>query len=76
MTSTLDQLDEGTQAKITRIGGRGAIRRRLMDMGVTRGTRVRVQRRAPLGDPIEIIVKGYYLAIRNDEARHICVETE
>ncbi len=76
MSSTLDQVAAGRNARITRIAGRGAIRQRLMDMGVTRGTHVRVQRRAPLGDPIEIAVKGYYLAIRKDEARFIHVETE
>ncbi len=75
MTMTLADLQEGQVAKITKIAGRGgAIRQRLLDMGVTRGTAVRVERRAPLGDPIEVTVKGYHLAIRESEARHIHVE--
>lgn len=71
---TLLELREGQSAKITKIGGRGAIRQRLLDMGVTRGTPVLVERRAPLGDPIEVSIKGYHLAIRKDEARHIEVD--
>jgi ferrous iron transport protein A len=71
---TLADLHEGELARIVKIGGQGAIRQRLLDMGVTRGTPVRVERRAPLGDPIEITVKGYYLAIRGSEARYIQVE--
>ncbi len=73
---TLADMEEGQQACITRIGGQGAIRRRLLDMGVTRGTAIKVERRAPLGDPIEITVKGYYLAIRQSEAQHILVNVE
>jgi len=71
----LSDLEEGRQAIIVKIGGAGAIRQRLLDMGVTRGTTILVERRAPLGDPIEIAVKGYHLAIREDEARHIEVES-
>lgn len=74
MSTTLHQLQEGQRARITKIGGGGPIRQRLLDMGITRGTEIRVERRAPLGDPIEITVKGYYLAIREDEAQHIEVE--
>jgi ferrous iron transport protein A len=67
----LDQLIEGQRATIARIGGTGAIKQRLLDMGVTRGCEVQVARRAPLGDPIQIVLKGYSLAIRRDEARFI-----
>ncbi len=74
MSRTLDELEEGEAGRITRIGGRGSLRQRLLDMGVTRGTRILVKRRAPLGDPIQIAVKGYYLAIRSNEARYIEVE--
>jgi ferrous iron transport protein A len=74
MARTLLDLEEGQQSNITRIGGGGAIRQRLLDMGVTRGTTVLVERRAPLGDPVEVKIKGYHLAIRKDEARHIEVE--
>jgi Fe2+ transport system protein FeoA len=59
---------------IVSLGGSGAIRQRLLDMGITRGAELRVERRAPLGDPIEIRVKGYYLALRHEEARDIMVE--
>jgi len=71
----LADLREGQRARITRIGGDGCVRQRLLDMGVTRGTPVRLERRAPLGDPIQIQVKGYRLAIRDAEARLIEVDT-
>ena len=67
-------MEQGREVVITRIGGGGAIRQRLLDMGVMRGTRVRVERHAPLGDPIEICVKGYCLALRREEAASITVE--
>ena len=70
---TLAEMREGEEARIVRIGGNGAIRQRLLDMGVTRGTRIKVERRAPLHDPIEVTVKGYNLAIREEEARHVVV---
>ena len=70
---TLADLQEGDEATIVRIGGDGALRQRLLDMGVTRGTSIRVERWAPLGDPIEVTVKGYLLAIRESEGRHIAV---
>jgi len=75
MTSTLADLDQGCRARIcgTRPGG-GAVRRRLLDMGVTRGAELLVERAAPLGDPIEVLLKGYHLAIRRDEAAFIEVE--
>ncbi len=73
---TLVDLAEGQEAKIVKIGGGGAIRQRLLDMGIMRGTPIRVERRAPLGDPIEVTVKGYYLAIRQEEARHIQVDAD
>ena len=51
--------------------GTGPLRRRIMDMGITRGTTIRVRKVAPLGDPIEITVRGYELSIRKNEAEHI-----
>lgn len=71
---TLADIEAGREAILVKIGGGGAIRQRLLDMGVTRGTRVRVERHAPLGDPIEISVKGYLLALRGEEAAGILVE--
>jgi Fe2+ transport system protein FeoA len=76
MTKTLFDLVTGDVARIVRIRGDGprSIRQRLLDMGVTRGTLVRVERHAPLGDPVEVTIKGYYLALRMSEAREIEVE--
>jgi len=71
---TLCDLEPGSEAIIRKIGGNGAIKQRLLDLGITRDTLIRVERMAPLGDPIEINVKGYYLAIRMDEAKFIEVE--
>lgn len=73
---TLFDLVTGDVARITRIRGGGprSIRQRLLDMGVTRGTVVEVRRHAPLGDPVEVVIKGYYLALRMREAREIEVE--
>ena len=71
---TLNDVAEGQEAIIHKIAGNGAIRQRLMDMGMMRGARVRVERRAPLGDPIAIFLMGYHLAIRSDEARLIEVD--
>ena len=75
MASTLAELEQGSKARIrgTRAGG-GAMRQRLLDMGVTRGAELLVERVAPLGDPIEVLIKGYHLAIRRDEAATIEVE--
>ncbi len=76
MPKTLFDLVTGDVARIVRIRGEGArgIRQRLLDMGVTRGTTVRVERHAPLGDPVEVTLKGYYLALRMSEAKEIEVE--
>lgn len=73
---TLFDMVTGDVARIVRIRGKGSkgIRQRLLDMGVTRGVEVRVQRHAPLGDPVEISIKGYCLALRMREAQDIEVE--
>ncbi len=71
---TLNDIEEGQEATISRLTGNGAVRQRLMDMGLMRGVKVRVERRAPLGDPIAIRLMGYSLAIRSDEARMIEVK--
>ena len=72
----LAEMAVGQSARIVRVEGNGAIRQRLLDMGVTRGAVVLVKRLAPLGDPIQVSVKGYDLAIRKYEARAIRVEPE
>ena len=71
---TLRQVKPGETAKITAISGEGAIKRRLMDMGLTRGTEVYVRKVAPLGDPMEVTVRGYELSLRKDEAERVSVQ--
>jgi DtxR family Mn-dependent transcriptional regulator len=73
-TVYLNQVAPGTKAKIIKVDGGGETRRRIIDMGMTPGTLVRVERIAPLGDPMEIKVKGYHLSLRMEEARTISVE--
>jgi ferrous iron transport protein A len=70
----LSELEPQERGRIVKVGGRGGIRRRLLDMGVVSGAMVEVERVAPLGDPIEIRVKGYDLALRKEEAENIQVE--
>jgi DtxR family transcriptional regulator, Mn-dependent transcriptional regulator len=72
--STLDQLKPGRKATIVKVGSAGAIRRRMADMGMIRGTAVEVVKVAPLGDPIEVKVKGYNLSLRKAEAAAITIE--
>jgi Fe2+ transport system protein FeoA len=76
MSKTLFDLVSGDTATIIRIKNTGpkGIRQRLLDMGVTRGTVVRVERHAPMGDPVEIAIKNYHLALRMNEAKDIEVE--
>ena len=68
---TLNEVKPGGIAKIVRINGAGAVKRRIMDMGLTKGIEVAVRKIAPLGDPIELTVRGYELSIRKDEAAAI-----
>ena len=70
----LSELKKGDKGKIIKIGGEGPIHRRLLDMGLVAGSEVELQRVAPLGDPIEIKVKGYNLSLRKEEAASIEVE--
>jgi len=70
----LSELKKGTKGKIVKISGRGSAHRRLIDMGLVTGSEVEVQRVAPLGDPIEVKVKGYNLSLRKEEADSIQVE--
>lgn len=71
---TLDQVRVGETATVVKLHGEGALRRRLMDMGLTRRVQVRVQKVAPLGDPIELTLRGYELSIRKEDAKQIEVE--
>jgi len=68
---TLNELKVGQCAVITSVGGEGALRRRLLDMGLTPKTKVFVRKVAPMGDPIEITLRGYELTIRKEEASKI-----
>jgi Fe2+ transport system protein FeoA len=70
----LDELEPGQRGRIVRIKSNGDVTRRIMDMGMTPGSTVEVRRVAPLGDPIEVRVKGYSLSLRKEEARGIGVE--
>jgi len=73
---SLDSLQPGEAGIVQMVSGKGAIRRKLVDMGVTRGTVVRVRRVAPLGDPLEVLVRGYSLTVRRGDARNIFLEGE
>jgi ferrous iron transport protein A len=72
--TTLAALKPGDRAKISSIGTKGALRRRLMDMGVLVGEEIRVEKVAPLGDPIDVKLKSYHLSLRKGEAEEIGVE--
>ena len=72
--STLREIPVGGSAKVIRIHGEGAVKRRIMDMGITRHVEIYVRKVAPLGDPIEITVRGYELSIRKADAEKIEVE--
>ncbi|MGI5976585.1 MAG: FeoA family protein [Candidatus Limivicinus sp.] len=74
--TTLDKMKIGSSATITAVGGEGILRCRLLDMGLTPRTRVTLQKIAPMGDPIEIQVRGYELTLRVDDAKKITVEEE
>ena len=71
---TLRDVKIGETATIVRLHGEGALKRRIMDMGLTRGTEVFVRKVAPLGDPIELTVRGYELSVRKGDAELIEVE--
>ena len=64
----------GSMAKVVKIHGEGAVKRRIMDMGITKGVEIFVRKTAPLGDPIEITVRGYELSLRKADAESIEVE--
>lgn len=74
MNKTVKDLKPGDKAVIVKVDGEGAVRRRLMDMGVTKGAEVVIRKVAPLGDPIEVNIRGYELTFRKSEAEKIYVE--
>lgn len=65
---TLKDVKVGETSKVLKINGEGKVKRRIMDMGITKGTSIYVRKVAPLGDPIEITVRGYELSLRKDDA--------
>ncbi len=71
---TLRAVKVGETAKVVRLHGEGAVKRRIMDMGITKGTEVYVRKVAPLGDPIEVTVRGYELSLRRADTDMIEVE--
>ena len=72
--NTLKSVKIGKTAKVVKLHGEGAVKRRIMDMGLTKGVEVYVRKVAPLGDPIEIMVRGYELSLRKADAEMIEVE--
>ncbi len=71
---TLKDIRPGESVKVLRLNGEGAVKRRIMDMGITKNTEVYVRKVAPLGDPVEITVRGYELSLRKADAQMIEVE--
>lgn len=71
---TLKQAKVGDTVKVVKLHGEGAVKRRIMDMGLTRGVEVYIRKVAPLGDPVEVTVRGYELSIRKADAEMIEIE--
>ena len=70
----LRELKPGQIGKVIKISGSGSVHRRILDMGIVKGAEIEVERVAPLGDPIEVKIKGYHLSLRKEEAANIFVE--
>ena len=73
---TLRDVEIGATAKVKKLHGEGAVKRRIMDMGLTKGVEVYVRKVAPLGDPVEVTVRGYELSLRKADAEMVEVEVE
>lgn len=71
---TLKEVPCGQTVKLTKLNGEGPVKRRIMDMGITKGVEIYVRKVAPLGDPVEVTVRGYELSLRKADAEMICVE--
>ena len=70
---TLNEIRPKETVKIVKVGGTGATKRRIMDMGITKGTELFIRKVAPLGDPVEITVRGYELSVRKNDAQCVLV---
>lgn len=71
---TVKQAKVGETVKVVKLTGQGAVKRRIMDMGITKGVEIFIRKVAPLGDPVEVTVRGYELSLRKDDASMIEVE--
>ena len=71
---TLKEVPCGQTVMVTTLNGEGPVKRRIMDMGITKGVEIYVRKVAPLGDPVEVTVRGYELSLRKADAEMICVE--
>ena len=71
---TLREVPIGATVKVVKLHGEGAVKRRIMDMGITKGTEIHMRKVAPLGDPVEVTVRGYELSLRKADAEMIVVE--
>ena len=71
---TLREIKIGGTARVVKVHGEGAVRRRIMDMGITRGVDIKITKVAPLGDPLEVTVRGYELSLHKEDAARIEVE--
>ena len=76
MLKRLDEFQIGETGLVNKVEGEGRIRRRLFDMGVTPGATVYLRKKAPLGDPLEVTIRGYELTLRNSEAALVTIEVE
>ncbi|MDR3312959.1 MAG: ferrous iron transport protein A [Oscillospiraceae bacterium] len=74
MPKTLKEIKPGQTVQVRKLGGEGALKRRIMDMGIVKGVEIQVRKVAPLGDPIEVTVRGYELSLRKEDAAMIEVE--
>lgn len=72
---TMRDIPCGVTVKVVKLNGAGAVKRRIMDMGITKGSEVYIRKVAPLGDPVEVTVRGYELSLRKQDAEMIMVET-
>ncbi len=73
---SLAELKPGEKGRVVKVGGKGSGRRRIIDMGLVSGAEIEMERVAPLGDPIEVKVKGYHLSLRKEDAANIYVEAD
>ena len=71
---TLNQVNVGETVKAVKLHGEGAVKRRIMDMGITKGVEIYIRKVAPLGDPVEITVRGYELSVRKNDAQCVLVK--